>query len=132
MQTPDLTPDSILIVDDDSGIREALTMILEDDGYSVVSAANGRSALDLLLQSKRLPQLILLDLMMPIMNGWELHAALQQYPTLSAIPIVMLSADSTVNFKARARGAASYLAKPVDLVVLLNTVSKYCRATPHP
>jgi CheY-like chemotaxis protein len=127
MHTTEQIHDTILIVDDDPGIREALTMILEDDGYRVVSAANGRSALDLLQQSDRLPQLILLDLMMPVMNGWELHAALREDISLAAIPVIMLSADSTVNFKARAQGAAGYLAKPVDLSVLLDTVSQHCR-----
>lgn len=127
MQISELPVNSILIVDDDPDIREALTMILEDDGYQVVSAVNGRMALDILQQSRRLPQLILLDLMMPIMDGWELHAALKEDAALSAIPVVMLSADSTVNFKARGQGAAGYLAKPVDLAVLLDTVSKHCR-----
>jgi CheY-like chemotaxis protein len=127
MHTTEQIHDTILIVDDDPGIREALTMILEDDGYRVVSATNGRSALDLLQQSEQLPQLILLDLMMPVMNGWELHAALREDTSLAAIPVIMLSADSTVNLKARVQGAAGYLAKPVDLSVLLDTVSQHCR-----
>ena len=82
----------ILIIEDDAGIRDMLTMLLEDDDYSVTSATNGQQALNHLHQRERLPQLILLDLAMPIMDGWQFRAAQHADPRLAAIPVVVLSA----------------------------------------
>lgn len=122
----ELAPGYILVVDDDKAIREALEMVLEDEGYAVASAANGREALELLRASGGLPALILLDLMMPVMNGWEFREEQQRSAALAAIPVVVLSADSDVTRKAAALGVAASLNKPVHLDVLLDVVSAYC------
>jgi CheY-like chemotaxis protein len=117
---------SVLVVDDDLAIREALIMALEDEGYQVAGAANGRDALDYLRQSPQMPQLILLDLMMPIMSGWDFRAEQEQDPSLAPIPVVVLSADRSIQAKAASVNADGYLQKPVDIVVLLDTVNQYC------
>jgi CheY-like chemotaxis protein len=113
------------VVDDDGAIREALAAVLEDEGYAVQGAANGREALQILRAGAQ-PQLILLDLMMPVMSGWDFRAAQQQDPALSVIPVVVLSADRDVGAHAVALGAQAYLNKPVDIDALLDAVSRYC------
>jgi CheY-like chemotaxis protein len=119
-------PGYILVVDDDAAIREALTLVLEDEGYTVRSAANGRDALQLLRANEVQPQVILLDLMMPVMSGWDFRAEQQRDPTLAAIPVVVLSADRSLQTKAAMVQAQGYLAKPVDISVLIDMVSRYC------
>ncbi|PLS79555.1 MAG: response regulator, partial [Chloroflexi bacterium] len=84
---------TILVVDDDSGIREALTDILEDEGYAVRSACDGQAALDLLRQQAEPPALVLLDLMMPRMNGWQFRSEQRRDPALANIPVVVISAS---------------------------------------
>lgn len=118
-------PGYILVVDDDAAIREALTLVLEDEGYTVRSAANGRDALQLLRAGEAPPQVILLDLMMPVMSGWDFRAEQQRDPALAAIPVVVLSADRSLQTKAAMVQAQGYLAKPVDISVLIDTVSRY-------
>jgi CheY-like chemotaxis protein len=115
----------ILVVDDDAAIREALAAALEDEGYSVRSAANGREALKLLRATAAAPALILLDLMMPVMSGWDFRAAQQQDRALARIPVVVLSADRDVQAKAASVRAQAYLPKPVNLDSLLATVSRF-------
>lgn len=113
----------ILIIEDDAGIRDMLTMLLEDDDHSVTGAANGQQALNHLRQRERLPQLILLDLAMPIMNGWQFRAAQHADPRLAAIPVIVLSADRGVKENPESISADAYLAKPVllcDLVTVIN------------
>lgn len=116
---------SILIVDDDPDIRDTLTQILEDEGYRIFAAANGQEALACLRQAAA-PDLILLDLMMPIMNGWQFRAEQRQDALLAGIPVVVISADGTVGDKARAIDAAGYLQKPIKLDLLLDTIRHHC------
>lgn len=116
----------ILIVDDDTSIRAALSEILEDEGYTVSNASNGQEALRYLRQQPQAPCLILLDLMMPIMNGWDFRQVQQQDPQLSTIPVVVISADNNVSQKARTVGANGYLQKPINIPRLLNVVREYC------
>ena len=116
---------AILVVEDDAVTREAMTLILREDGYSVASAANGQEALSHLRHSHR-PHLILLDLMMPVMNGMEFRKEQQKDPALKNIPVVVVSADGNVPQKAASIGVTDYLLKPVDIDVLLNTVRRYC------
>jgi CheY-like chemotaxis protein len=116
---------AILLVEDDAATRDALALILEEDGYAVASAANGQEALSHLRASRR-PNLILLDLMMPVMNGWEFRKEQQKDPALKNIPVVVVSADGNVPQKAASIGVADYLLKPVDVDVLLNMVRRYC------
>jgi CheY-like chemotaxis protein len=118
----------ILVVDDDAAIREALTAVLEDEGYAVRTAANGRDALQLLRAGGPRPALILLDLTMPVMSGGEFREEQRRDPALAQIPVVVLSADRSVQAKAAAVQAQGYLAKPVEIDVLLETVSRYAGA----
>ena len=117
--------DCVLIVDDDGGIRGVLSEILADEGHSVESAGNGLEALRKLEGSTK-PCVILLDLMMPVMNGWEFMARRSELDGVSTIPVVVISADSNVEAKATSLGASDYLEKPIDLNRLLDTVDRYC------
>ena len=116
----------ILIVDDDHSIREMLRLFLEMKGYTVSSAINGQDALDHLERSAELPQLILLDLMMPVMSGAEFRAAQRQTPTLAGIPVALISADANLRESAPIINAEAYLPKPIDFDVLLATVERFC------
>lgn len=115
---------SVLIVEDDVYISSSIRELLEDNDYEVFSAPNGQAALNLLKKSAP-PSLILLDLMMPVMDGFEFRQKQLADPTLTDIPVVIMSADGHVEEK-RARTAASdYLKKPVDIFTLLRTVEKF-------
>src|SRR5690242_695856 len=81
----------VLVVEDDSDLRESLSQALRDHGFAVTPASNGQQALDLLRSGTR-PTVILLDLMMPVLNGWELRDALREDPVLSGIPQLVISA----------------------------------------
>jgi CheY-like chemotaxis protein len=116
---------AILIVEDDFDIREALTQILETEGYPVAGATNGREALDY-LSSHQPPCVILLDLMMPVMDGWQFREAQQRDPNLSKIPVVVISADASVMQKAASINAVGYLKKPIELDHLLEIIGRFC------
>jgi CheY-like chemotaxis protein len=109
----------ILIVDDDSDWRSTLQELLVARGYSVVEAGNGRTALSYLTSGNVQPALVLLDLQMPGMNGWDLLTVLQMYLRLSAIPIVVVSGATT---EPPSVGVARYFKKPVDVDALLEAV----------
>jgi CheY-like chemotaxis protein len=111
----------ILVVEDDFDIRDILTEILRDEGYRVGAAANGQEALDC-LNGGDLPSLILLDLMMPVMNGWQFRAAQLSDPRLAGIPVIVISADTSVQDKAAVLGAAHVLTKPIQLDRLLEII----------
>lgn len=111
----------VLVVDDEPDIRELVRDILQFDGYSVATASNGREALEQLRRAE-LPRLILLDLMMPIMNGWEFRAEQIKDPRISSIPVVVLTGDGNAPEKARSLGTTSYVTKPVHLDHLLDLV----------
>ena len=117
---------SILIVEDDADIRDALTQILEFEGYRVMGVSNGLEALEYLRGTKS-PGLILLDLMMPVMDGWQFRSEQQKDEHLSGIPVIVVSADGRVYQKSAAIGAAGYLKKPVELELLLETVQRHCK-----
>jgi len=114
---------SILIVEDEHHIRAVLTEILEDEGYAVVSVPNGLEALAF-LQDHR-PQLILLDLGMPIMTGWEFREQQRLDPALADIPVIVMSATPHLNQTAAALQAANCLDKPIELNLLLGMVEQY-------
>jgi len=115
----------ILVVEDDFDVRDMMAVFLEIEGYQVNKAANGREAIDR-LKVNGPPCLILLDLMMPIMNGWEFRAAQQQDPVLASIPVIVISADANVGQKAGHLHASGYLKKPVNFEELLKLVRQYC------
>ncbi|MCM2278631.1 MAG: response regulator [Oligoflexia bacterium] len=112
----------IIIVEDDDDIRNTLQEILELEGYPVVTAANGKEGLALLAKVDR-PCLILLDFMMPVMNGSEFAEALSRDGAHSSIPIVVVSAYSD---RARSIQSAGFLQKPIDFDDLLKLVRCFC------
>jgi CheY-like chemotaxis protein len=122
----DLSCRTILVVDDDPDVRDAISNVLADEGYQVTSAGNGREALERLHQQIR-PSLILLDMVMPDMDGWRFKMELKKEPELAAIPVVILSAHGNVRDAALALGAADYLRKPLRMESLLEIAERYCR-----
>jgi CheY-like chemotaxis protein len=116
---------NVLIVEDDFDVRDLLVLVLNQNGYRATGVSNGQEAISHLRQARE-TSLILLDLMMPIMDGWEFRQALQSDPALGAIPVVLLSATDEVNEQVGELQAASYLRKPIDFGALLETVGKYC------
>lgn len=113
----------VLVVEDDFAIRETLRELLEDEGYHVVWASNGREALTQLRATR--PSLILLDLMMPVMDGWEFRTAQQRDPTLAGIPVIVISADHALEHKVSSLEVEGWLAKPFELDALLAAVERY-------
>jgi CheY-like chemotaxis protein len=115
---------SILVIEDDKGIRESVKKILEFEGHEVILASNGFEALEL-LSSGTTPGLILLDLMMPVMDGFKFCEHLKKLAKGPRTPVIVMSADGNVVKKQAAVGAAAYLRKPVDLNDLLDAVSTH-------
>jgi CheY-like chemotaxis protein len=116
---------TIFLIEDDFDIREAFTEVLHDLGYSVECAADGVTALEQLRQQSK-PCLILLDLMMPNMNGYQFRNEQLKDPLLADIPVVLLTADGKVDQKAADLGGLEYLRKPVDISHLVETIQRYC------
>jgi two-component system response regulator MprA len=102
-----------------------LSEVLESEGYRVTGARNGLEALGRLRGGAR-PSVILLDLMMPIMNGWQFRYEQRQDSDLSKIPVIVVSAKSDSQQHALWLEADGYISKPIDLNVLLDTLSHYC------
>lgn len=117
----------ILIIEDEPDIRESIAQSLELEGFPVASAANGREGLELLGRLEAAPCLILLDLMMPQMDGFEFLNALRAGPH-GAVPTVILSAYNT---PVPATGVENVIKKPVDLSVLIETARRHCDASHH-
>ena len=115
----------VMVVEDDFDIREVVRDLLDAEGYEVLVAGNGREALDLLEHGGQ-PCVILLDLMMPVMNGWQFLEALRGRPTLAQVPVVVVTASPSA-----VAGADATIRKPFDLDDLVTTVGRYCEGT-HP
>ncbi|MEO5969760.1 MAG: response regulator [Bdellovibrionia bacterium] len=116
----------ILIVEDDQAIRMIFKLALERKGYDVFAACNGQEALDLLKNSP-LPDLILLDLMMPVMDGWTFVEAIQAVPDYSDIPFIIVSAyeNQVTHPKGEVlKRAAGSITKPPRMVDLINKVKE--------
>jgi CheY-like chemotaxis protein len=114
---------SVLVVEDDRDTREMLASFLELEGYHVETATNGRQALDRLETGDRVC-LILLDLMMPVMDGWEFRKRQTQIPALASIPVIVVSAAGRDRIEQVS--ATEFLSKPVDMEQLLGRVAHYC------
>jgi len=110
----------VLIVDDDPNLLEVTSFVIESEGVAVETAKNGAEALAR-LRAGRLPELVLLDLMMPVMNGWEFLDELGKDPSLKVLPVVVLTAAE----RAQVPGGIEVLRKPVDLRALLRLVERY-------
>lgn len=121
-----LVPRRLLVVDDDYAVRQALVELLEDEGYDVRAAGNGQDALTRLQGPEPLPHLILLDLMMPIMDGWTFRALQQHDPRFHAIPVVVISAISDTHRQRAPIPAAAYIPKPINFALLLHHVTRVC------
>ena len=113
----------VLIVDDDEGTLDALGGLLEIEGYTVDRARNGREALDALAAASEEPGLILLDLKMPVMDGWQFLAERAKDPATRRTPVVLLSG---LPYIPNAPGVADFLSKPIDGKRLLDCVRRFC------
>lgn len=124
----------ILIIDDDDDAREGIREILESEGYEVVEAANGRKALHYLTSDGPRPEpcLILLDLRMPEMSGWELLALLKGYSRLAAIPVVVITGHDPYSEALPPGAFAQFLRKPITRDALLTAVSHCARRDEPP
>jgi CheY-like chemotaxis protein len=117
----------VLVVEDDTDLRESLSQALRDHGFAVTQAGNGQQALDLLHSGVR-PGVILLDLMMPVLSGWQLREALRQDPALARIPQLVLSA-----FVDEAEQVVLELPpddcirKPFQLPILIDAIERRCQ-----
>ncbi len=118
---------TILVVDDDIDIRDAMCLVLQHSGYRTLSAANGAEALRALGDGASV-DLILLDRMMPVMDGWGFRNAQRDGPAFADIPVVVLTGDGRASAKAEAIGAAGYLKKPLDLDDLLAVVAHHTKS----
>ena len=109
---------SVLLVEDDLEIRDILQDLLEAEGYDVIPASHGRQALEFLRGSRELPDLVVLDLMMPLVDGTQVLASMKKDPKLAPIPVVVLSAVA----RERPEGAAAFLRKPIPLQKFFDTI----------
>ena len=114
----------VLVVDDELDIRQALAEVLAFEGYEVVAAGDGQDALDKARAFQ--PRLVLLDLMMPRMNGWEFRRAQKHDPAVARIPVVIISAFAPQG----ELDVAGYIEKPFDLEQLVSAVRRYAAQAP--
>jgi CheY-like chemotaxis protein len=120
----------VMVVEDDRDVRDTLLEVLEDAEYTPVAATNGQDALHQLRACDPKPCLILLDIMMPVMDGLQFRAVQRQDPTLQEIPVVVLSAHASAQHMAKELAVAEFLKKPVRLETLLAAVERYCGDEP--
>jgi CheY-like chemotaxis protein len=125
-EVPTAVRRAIMIVDDDDAIREALEDVLSDEGYEVVGMSDGQQALDYLRVEKR-PSAILVDLWMPVMDGWKFLDALLEDPRFSRIPLVVLTAAR--DQRARDLRVSEVLTKPVQLQQVLGTLERLTKVS---
>jgi CheY-like chemotaxis protein len=118
---------TLLLVEDDEELRDIIADILESCGYEVIPAGNGKQAAEFLATTSELPAVILLDLMMPIVNGWELLREIQPDPRLAGIPVVVMTAFR----RDRPPGIAALLKKPFELSELIATIDSCVDARPQ-
>jgi len=115
----------VMIVEDERDARDAMVELIEQEGFSAVGARHGREALDL-LESGRRPSLILLDLKMPVMDGWGFCEALGADERFASIPVAILTASAIYDSLPQRRNGAGLFTKPVDFQRLLSLVRRFC------
>lgn len=115
----------VLIVEDDEDIARNLRDLLEGEGHAVEWASNGREALDYLRASPELPSLILLDLMMPVMDGYQFRKEQEMDARIAWIPVVLMTADGHIEAKKYKVGAKMYISKPVEVEAILDAVRRF-------
>jgi CheY-like chemotaxis protein len=118
---------TVLVVEDDQDLREIISLTLEARGLTVATASDGAAALAWLRAQDPMPCLVLLDLMMPGMNGFELSATMHADPALTAIPVVVLTGAPLLAQQRRDELHAEVLPKPIELETLVSTVRRFCR-----
>ena len=116
----------VLIVENDQAILEGLADLLRDEGYDVETASNGAQALAF-LRAGRAPAIILLDLMMPVMDGWRFREAQLRDPSIAGTPVVVLSAMDRCGMQASDLQAVAYVDKPINFTRLLDVIARHCR-----
>jgi CheY-like chemotaxis protein len=119
---------TVLVVEDDQEVRDAIAEVLEDCEYKALPASNGAEALERLRTAEPRPCVILLDVMMPTMDGWAFRAVQRRDPAMKDIPVVLLSAHTDVKSAAAQMQVAGFLPKPVAIDKLLATVERFCIA----
>ena len=112
----------ILVVEDDADTRRAMKIVLEGEGYQVASVSNGQEALDRLRHESK-PSIILLDLMMPVMDGWQFRREQKLDPAIADIPLVVITATGK---RPVLIDAAELVMKPLDLNRLFEAIERYC------
>jgi CheY-like chemotaxis protein len=117
---------SVMIVEDDPEARESLAAVLASEGYKVIVAENGRTALAALREAPSAVCMILLDLFMPVMNGWAFRDEQIRDPALADIPVVIITADASAAQRMGKLGVAGAMTKPIDFDRLLAMVNTYC------
>jgi CheY-like chemotaxis protein len=117
---------TVMIVEDDDATRDALAALLEDENYHVLQASNGAEALRLLNSDSARCRIICLDLMMPVMNGWDFRQQQRRTSALAHIPVVLMSAGAQLAIASEDLGAAGYVSKPVVIDDLLTIVRRHC------
>lgn len=113
----------ILIIEDNEDISRALNEVLSDSGYQIETAVNGKEGLDHLI-NRELPDLILLDLFLPVMNGFEFRMRQMKIPYLQNIPVIVMSADACVRNRCKLMHIENFLKKPFELEDLLEIVQQ--------
>lgn len=121
---------TILVVEDDRDSREMLCTWLQKHGYETIAAAEGAEALRKLDETQHL-SLILLDLMMPGMNGWQFRASQRSHTRFKKVPVVVMTAHPNPAGEAEWLDPESVLLKPLDLQAVLDVVSRCCGPLPH-
>jgi CheY-like chemotaxis protein len=127
MRANRLARPSVLIVDDNEDIRTTIRDVLEDQGFTVACAANGREALEMLISGQSKPALILLDLTMPEMDGWTFRQEQQKVPRLAQIPVVLFSGHHDAARAAQSLNAVALMTKPLRLEGLVTLVEQLAR-----
>lgn len=115
----------ILVIEDDYAIREATKELLTDNGYEVIEASNGQEGIDY-LKKGLVPDLILLDLMMPIKDGFQFRVEQESDPRLCKIPVIIMSADGHLDSKIQKTRATDHINKPIDIHVMLDKIKLHC------
>lgn len=115
-------PCTILVIDDDADLRETLVDLLSDRGFEVVAAEHGAAALQIAQQRNLRPDVILLDMMMPVMDGPTFAAERTKAPRLATVPVIALTAHRDCAWAARQVGAVVCLSKPIKLEKLVAAI----------
>ena len=118
----------ILIVEDDAALLEALGQVLMDEGYDLLSARDGLEAVNCLKKGNR-PDVILLDLSMPVVNGWEFRMFQKRDPDLAQIPVILITAGGYTREEVAWLEPSALLPKPLDLPLLLSIIRRFCAST---